>query len=64
MSATRAALAEKIESLWERARELEKLNEATSRAEFALVQSQLKKLIIELSSMPSQDLKDPRVLRG
>lgn len=64
MSATRAALAAKIESLWERARELEKLNEASSRAELVLVQSQIKKLISELSSMPSQDLKDPRVLRG
>lgn len=54
----------KIESLWERARSLESLSESSSNAELLLVKKELGKLISELSKMPSQDLKDPRVLRG
>lgn len=64
MSATREALLSKIESLWDRARSLESLSESSSNAELLLVKKEIGKLISELSKMPSQDLKDPRVLRG
>ena len=64
MSATREVLLSKIESLWDRARSLESLSESSSNAELLLVKKELGKLISELSKMPSQDLKDPRVLRG
>lgn len=64
MSATREILLEEIEALWTRAMKLEQLNEASAKAELIDVQNQISVLIKRLSSMPSQDLKDARVLRS
>lgn len=64
MSATREILLEEIEVLWTRARKLEQLNEASAKTELLDVQNQISALIKRLSSMPTQDLKDARVLRS
>lgn len=63
MSATREILLEEIEALWARAMKLEQLNEASAKSELFDVQNRISVLIKRLSNMPSQDLKDARVLR-
>jgi hypothetical protein len=64
MSATREILLEEIEALWTRAMNLEQLNEVSAKSELRDVQNQISVLIKRLSNMPSQDLKDARVLRS
>lgn len=63
MSATKEILLEEIEALWTRAMNLEQLNEVSAKSELFDVQNRISVLIKRLSSMPSQDLKDARVLR-
>jgi hypothetical protein len=64
MSATREILLEEIEALWTRAMNLAQLNEVSAKSELRDVQNQISVLIKRLSNMPSQDLKDARVLRS
>lgn len=64
MSATKEILLEEIEALWARAMKLEQLNEVSAKSELRDVQNQISVLIKRLSNMPSQDLKDARVLRS